>query len=319
MSNEVCVICGKEIPEKRLKQRKDTCCWSCSATKMNRLRWSNKQFKDKMSKSAQKRWSNPKSKASYSKAMKNYWSNEEVRQKQSEKLKAAWSNEEVRQKQSEKSKAAWSNEETRQRASETHKLLWQSESYRTLMIHSQTLAQNRPEVKTKMSKSVSIALNKPEVRQKLSNSIKRAYELNGNEIKLKQASTKRANGTMKYSKAEKQILSLLNAKFDKVVYQYDKDDRYPFRCDFYIPELDLFIEYNGNWTHGGAPYNENELWCIEQLAAWKDKSVTSKYYESAIHVWTISDPQKVSIANNNKLNFKVFYTMEQFNIWYEGV
>ena len=33
----------------------------------------------------------------------------------------------------------------------------------------------------------------------------------------------------------------------------NKYDRYPFACDFYISSLDLFIECNYHWTHGGKP------------------------------------------------------------------
>ena len=32
----------------------------------------------------------------------------------------------------------------------------------------------------------------------------------------------------------------------------------PFACYFYIPSLDLFIECNYRWTHGGKPYEGTE-------------------------------------------------------------
>ena len=38
----------------------------------------------------------------------------------------------------------------------------------------------------------------------------------------------------------------------------NKYDRYPFACDFYISSLDLFIECNYHWTHGGKPYEGTE-------------------------------------------------------------
>ena len=52
-------------------------------------------------------------------------------------------------------------------------------------------------------------------------------------------------------------LFFLKERYPDVITQY-KDDRYPFACDFYIPSLDLFIECNYHWTHGGKPYEGTE-------------------------------------------------------------
>ena len=52
-----------------------------------------------------------------------------------------------------------------------------------------------------------------------------------------------------------------------------KDERYPFNCDFYIGDLDIFIELNLHWTHGKEPFdvkNKENLKIVEQ---WKEKTL----------------------------------------------
>ena len=77
------------------------------------------------------------------------------------------------------------------------------------------------------------------------------------EIAAKRLATRRKNGTMHYSKPEHDIKDLLIKKFITVYYQY-RSQKYPFNCDFYIPTLDLYIEYQGHWTHGSKIFNEND-------------------------------------------------------------
>lgn len=131
---------------------------------------------------------------------------------------------------------------------------------------------------------------------------------------LKEYETKKKNNTFNKSFQEDKIFELLSAKFN-VIRQY-KDSRYPYSCDFYIPDFDLFIEYNGNWTHGSKPYVDN-LECNMILDKWKEKSKNSKFYKNAIYNWTVLDVKKRNIAKQNKLNYLEFFTMEQFNEWYK--
>lgn len=86
-----------------------------------------------------------------------------------------------------------------------------------------------------------------------------------------------------------------------VVKREYKEKRYPSRCDFYIPHVDLFIEYQGNWTHGGRPFTGSEA-DIVKLDKWKLLSKSKSYYKSAIHDWTVADVRKREIAKANNLN-----------------
>lgn len=127
--------------------------------------------------------------------------------------------------------------------------------------------------------------------------------------------TKRVNGTFTTSKPEEQVYELLKSKFEHVERQYFDKNRYPYNCDFYIPELDLFLEFNGIWTHGREPFCENNPSHIEKLNRWVDKAKTSEFYENAIYVWTDLDVKKRQIALQNNLNFLEFFSFEEFQQW----
>ena len=90
-----------------------------------------------------------------------------------------------------------------------------------------------------------------------------------------------------------------------------RDARYPFNCDFYICSLDLFIELNISWTHGGHKYNINSKQDTIKLVKWKEKAKKSKYYQKAIEVWCERDPAKFKLAKTNQLNYLVAYNNKE--------
>jgi hypothetical protein len=94
---------------------------------------------------------------------------------------------------------------------------------------------------------------------------------------------------------------------------------YPFDCDFYIPELDLYIEYHGHWTHGDEAFDKNNSKHIQKLNRWKSKSEKSEFFKTAVYVWTDLDVRKLETFKKNKLNYKVFYKLSDFKIWYESI
>lgn len=99
--------------------------------------------------------------------------------------------------------------------------------------------------------------------------------------------TKINNGTTNTSKPQEILYSNLIDIFGKndIVREY-KDERYPFHADFYVKSLDLFIELNIFFTHGGEPYNPNCEKHKIRLNKFKEKSKTSIFYQNAIKVWT---------------------------------
>ena len=66
--------------------------------------------------------------------------------------------------------------------------------------------------------------------------------------------TKKKKGTLNSSNVENELYNLLLTKFPKAIHHYESS-LYPFDCDFYITELDLYIEYQGTWTHGDGKFH----------------------------------------------------------------
>lgn len=130
------------------------------------------------------------------------------------------------------------------------------------------------------------------------------------EIKIsKQYITRKANNTFNTSQPENDLYKfLLEENKNKTIYrQYKDPERYPFYCDFYIVEDDLFIELNAHWTHGGKPYNPDDSECQERLKEWQEKAKVSKFYKAAIETWTVRDVKKINYAKKNNLNYKTIY------------
>lgn len=134
------------------------------------------------------------------------------------------------------------------------------------------------------------------------------------DIIRKQIETKRKNGSYTVSKQENECYTLLLTIFDSsdIMRQY-RDELYPFACDFYIKSINTYIEYNGFWTHGGHPYDENNEQDISILNNWKSKN--DNFYKQAVFNWTQSDIKKRTIAKQNNLNYIEFYNIDQVKEW----
>ena len=143
------------------------------------------------------------------------------------------------------------------------------------------------------------------------------HNMQNKEVRNKVDITKHKNGTFNTSKPEQEIKRLLEEKFPNVQYQY-KSEKYPFNCDFYIPELDLYIEFQGIWTHGKHPFSES-VEDLETLDKWKTESITSEFYKNAIEVWTIKHVEKRKIALQNNINRLEFFTIDEFMNWYNSI
>lgn len=130
------------------------------------------------------------------------------------------------------------------------------------------------------------------------------------EIKTKKTyETKKKNNSFNTSTPEEQYYKQLKEQYKgKTIYrQYKDKERYPFYCDFYIVEDDLFIEINAHWSHGGHPFDPNNRDDLNILNEWKEKAKVSQFYKNAIETWTVRDVKKQECARKNKLNYKVIY------------
>lgn len=137
------------------------------------------------------------------------------------------------------------------------------------------------------------------VREKLAET---AYT---HEARSKAAKTRRLKGNR--SKLEDFLENFFIE--NNILYQTEyKDERYPYFCDFYLPDTDTFIEINGYWTHVGHWFDETNQTDIQLLEKWKLKNTPQ--YKRAIYVWTISDIEKRNIAISHNLNYIVLWTKQ---------
>lgn len=137
------------------------------------------------------------------------------------------------------------------------------------------------------------------------------------ESKIKEFETKKKNGTLNTSKQEDKVYSILLNLYPNIQREY-RCSRYPFSCDFYVPEEDLFIELNLHWTHGPHFFDENDKKDLSLLSIWKEKAKSSKFYKNAVDVWTKRDVEKRNAALENNLNYFVFWDndLKDFYNWF---
>lgn len=137
------------------------------------------------------------------------------------------------------------------------------------------------------------------------------YKQNIGVIQSKINATKRKNGTFNTSGIEEHIKA-----FKIFESQYNKDVRYPYLCDFYDKDRDLFVEVNASWTHGHHWYDAVQD--ADVCNKWKEKSNESQYYACALDVFAKHDVEKRNIARSNDLNYVTLWDRDgmDFDLWY---
>ena len=146
--------------------------------------------------------------------------------------------------------------------------------------------------------------------------------LSSNEIQEKIYNTKLLNNSFNISYQEDVCFDLLKEKYSDCIRQY-KSDLYPYNCDFYIPSLDLYIEYNGSHYHHYHPFDINDDNDINELNRLKEKAENSNahkngkksQYDNIIYTWTILDLKKRNIAQQNNLNYIEFWNINEVKEW----
>lgn len=140
-------------------------------------------------------------------------------------------------------------------------------------------------------------------------------------LQEKRYKTMKKNNSFNHSSPENYLYSCLSEYF--TVQREYKTEKYPYKCDFYIVELDLFIEYQGYVSHGGHAFNPNSAEDLQKLELWKYRSTElnfkgepKKQYLNYINVWTVKDVEKRNCAKVNKLNWIEFFSLNDFNSWF---
>lgn len=133
--------------------------------------------------------------------------------------------------------------------------------------------------------------------------------------KEKAYKTKKARNTFNTSKPEEQLYEKLCTLFseDDIIRWY-KEERYPFKCDFYIKPLDLFIELNLFVAHGKESFDPNNSVHLEKVKQMEEQiNLGKKFYASVLDVWTIRDPLKLKTAQDNNLNYITLYSKKDID------
>lgn len=142
------------------------------------------------------------------------------------------------------------------------------------------------------------------VKQKLS------IKLSSDEVNDKKRKTYKLNNSYNKSKDEDKCYNILRNKYSDIKRQY-KSDLYPFACDFYIPSIDTYIEYNGSHYHQYHPFdatNKNDIKQLNKLIQLANNSRQhlkgkKSQYDMIIYTWTDLDVRKRKIAKENNLNY----------------
>lgn len=117
------------------------------------------------------------------------------------------------------------------------------------------------------------------------------------------------------SKAEKKALEMLKQTYPDIIHQYRDNIKYPWNCDFYVPSKDLFIEYQGYYTHGKHPYNKDDEEDRKELERLKHKYGSDS---QAVTIWSIKDVEKRETAKKNNLNYIEFFTLKEVEKYIEN-
>ena len=143
-----------------------------------------------------------------------------------------------------------------------------------------------------------------------------ANSMESPDIAAKVFTAMKENGTLHTSKPEKLMGQVLVHLFgaDDVLHNVIVDKRYPYRVDYYIKSLDLFIELNGNRCHNDHWFDKNSKRDLQIVNDWhrnmiKREKETGKRsrYRKYIETWTQTDIEKKSAAEVNNLNYLVFW------------
>ena len=175
--------------------------------------------------------------------------------------------------------------------------------------------------KTNLKKfGVEFSIQNPTIKSKSIETIRNRYGVDNvfksEKIKRKIRKTMHQNDSFKQSKEEDLIYEMLTKYFGKVERQYFSE-QYPFKCDFYIPKRNLYIEYQGFWMHGSHAFDEQNEEDVALVNLWKSKSKLT--YKAAIETWTVRDPKKRKIAKQNNLNWLEFFNLKEFKDWFDSL
>ncbi len=136
------------------------------------------------------------------------------------------------------------------------------------------------------------------------------YKCHSEDANNKRNITLKTNNSFIVSKPEEKCYALLKEKYPDIIRQY-RSEVYPFNCDFYIPSINMYIEYQGSQYHHNHPFDKYNIDDINELNRLKElnkksnrhKEGKKSQYDNIIYVWSDLDVRKRNIAKENNLNY----------------
>jgi len=126
---------------------------------------------------------------------------------------------------------------------------------------------------------------------------------NNHEKAIKTKIKNHTNGAS-VSKFETKMIEYLRQTYpDYSIFTQYKEDRYPFDCDCYVKDLDLFIEFQGSYYHNKRPFEGTE----EDLIEYEKLSNSGIQKSRIANVWRYKDTEKRKVAKDNNLNFLEYW------------
>lgn len=158
----------------------------------------------------------------------------------------------------------------------------------------------------------------PSIREKIEETCERKYGyrsvFQSPEVRKKMYESCIKNSKMQSSKAEDKISEELKNNGFKFIRHY-RTDEFPYSCDFYLPDYNLRIEYQGTQYHNGRAFL-GERMDYEELDELYSKSADRKrltgkvitQYDKIIYTWTELDVKKRELAKSLHLPYLEIYS-----------
>lgn len=97
--------------------------------------------------------------------------------------------------------------------------------------------------------------------------------------------------------------------------RHHSSEEFPYPCDFYLPSIDMYIEFQGSQFHHGRAFlnikeDKEELESLKQKneKRCKETGDNISQYGAMINTWVNYDVKKRNIALNNKIKYLEIYS-----------
>ena len=139
------------------------------------------------------------------------------------------------------------------------------------------------------------------------------YPFTTDEARRKSFETLRLNNKLQTSKAEDEIYEIIKSVY-KDCEHHHFDDVFPYNVDFYIPSLNLYIEYQGSHFHNRRAFfgskddtiEYNEI--LEKANKQRNENGKDGQYAAMLYTWTDLDVRKRNEAFDKNLNYLEIYS-----------